>query len=316
MADQLQITTSQVEVVMNARDAAIQQGACDTAQYEAQLSALAAELQNLSARVQPIVGSPSTPSVVAPTPPLSQPSAVGSPPGATVPPPPQEKGAPESPKDPVSKLADLLQSMLSKLGDRGAGGGSTARAVPAGAGTGSQGAFPTPDSGLSPPGIATPAPGTVGPPPSPGDPGAPPSSALPSPGTGPPAQSSPPPGPGDPGAPPGSVSALPCPGFSRSGSIAKVNPSTTKQATVTGRVLDDKGSPVFGAQVAGGNAGSSHTNKQGQFCLQNLKPGQYHVTVTATGFRPENRTVSLKAGEVASVDFTLKGKMPTHNRPR
>ncbi|HEX4536787.1 MAG TPA: carboxypeptidase-like regulatory domain-containing protein, partial [Candidatus Acidoferrum sp.] len=61
-------------------------------------------------------------------------------------------------------------------------------------------------------------------------------------------------------------------------------------ATLSGLVTDDQGGPVANATVSVKNAGTGvarevSSNSDGIYSAPNLLPGEYEVTVTATGFQ-------------------------------
>lgn len=74
--------------------------------------------------------------------------------------------------------------------------------------------------------------------------------------------------------------------------------------TVAGRVIDSKGKPLAGARVAVGDSATT-TKKDGRFELSNVKPGQYEVNVSATGFGTVKRTLSVRP-EGRQLSFTLR----------
>lgn len=75
--------------------------------------------------------------------------------------------------------------------------------------------------------------------------------------------------------------------------------------TLRGRVVNSKGEPVAGARVVSGEF-SVVTNSEGFFRLANLKPGPHEISVTAPGFNPRHRTVSLETGRMPPVTFVLR----------
>jgi iron complex outermembrane receptor protein len=50
---------------------------------------------------------------------------------------------------------------------------------------------------------------------------------------------------------------------------------------------------------------STFTNENGTYALKNIKPGQYTLLVTMAGLETKEQTVTIKANEVAEVNFTL-----------
>lgn len=74
--------------------------------------------------------------------------------------------------------------------------------------------------------------------------------------------------------------------------------------TVAGRVIDSKGRPLAGARVTVGNVATT-TKNDGRFELSNVKPGQYEVSVSATGFGSVKRTLSVRP-DGRPLSFTLR----------
>ncbi len=65
--------------------------------------------------------------------------------------------------------------------------------------------------------------------------------------------------------------------------------SQTESATLSGRITDQTGSVIAGAQVTATNAdtnvaSSAKTNDAGIFIFPSLEPGNYQLSVKATGF--------------------------------
>ena len=83
-------------------------------------------------------------------------------------------------------------------------------------------------------------------------------------------------------------------------------PKAARPATLNGRVLNQSTQPVVGARVTISGLGSAVTDAQGKFVMQNLKPGQYQVTATSSGYRAESRQLTLTEGETERVEFTLQ----------
>ena len=407
---ELQAMTNQIQLAIEARDAAIQQGACDTAEYDTQISSLGADLQNLAAGLQPVAVEPTPQEPTAPgeapteTPTLSpekgppegvvdaiskifeivskiaelrqtigsqfgpgeapetpsqEPAAPEAPPTETPPPATEtEPGAPGEgevvtplpPAPPSPQEFAVVQGKVKGEGGKPVGGAEVTAAewnqtittAPDGTyylqGPGGQVTIMAKASGYKEGSLVT----NV----APGattirnvflqkeakaqDPTKPPikvidPSKLPVKPTIPippqakeetqkdkpwwqvpkiqPAQPSTPTTPAGPQATTPPKYEVLKPGI---GPIAKVTPGQIKLASVTGKVLNEKGQPVPGAKVAVGGAGSVLTNSQGKFTVKNLKPGKHQVTATAPGYKAETRKIALEPGEVESVEFTLK----------
>lgn len=88
--------------------------------------------------------------------------------------------------------------------------------------------------------------------------------------------------------------------------------SQAGSSELTGRVLDQTGSAVAGAQVTATDESTSlaeqiATTNSGDFSLLNLRPGLYRVEVSATGFKALRRTnVALETGQRVLLDLVLQ----------
>lgn len=87
-----------------------------------------------------------------------------------------------------------------------------------------------------------------------------------------------------------------------------------------GEVVDSSGARVPGAQVTAQAAGSpvsrsATTNRRGDFRIEGLQPGSYHVTVNAGNFAQANSDVEVRVSQVAEVLATLQpeGRRETVN---
>ena len=63
---------------------------------------------------------------------------------------------------------------------------------------------------------------------------------------------------------------------------------------------------------------STHSNVQGAFKLDNVKPGRHEIKATAAGFRADARMVSVNHGALEAVTFTLRRADATsqHSAPQ
>lgn len=88
--------------------------------------------------------------------------------------------------------------------------------------------------------------------------------------------------------------------------------SFAQTAQVTGRISDQSGAVVTGAQITLTNVGTginreSVSNEEGFFTLPLLKPGEYRVTIKKDGFKPLVQSgVVLQVEQVARLDYTLE----------
>jgi iron complex outermembrane receptor protein len=77
--------------------------------------------------------------------------------------------------------------------------------------------------------------------------------------------------------------------------------------TISGKVTDENGSPIAGAQVSVARPGvGTQTQGSGTYVLQRVPEGTRTVHVRMLGFRPDSASVSVAAGETATVDFALR----------
>src|SRR5271169_3697108 len=88
--------------------------------------------------------------------------------------------------------------------------------------------------------------------------------------------------------------------------------ATLSFAQLSGTVEDTSGRIVVGASVSARNLGTNQsyaatTNSSGYYVVPNLPPGQYELTVQATGFGKSVETgFTLTVGQTATLDVTLK----------
>jgi TonB-dependent starch-binding outer membrane protein SusC len=88
----------------------------------------------------------------------------------------------------------------------------------------------------------------------------------------------------------------------------EVRAAIVMAALVTGRVTDSaSGRPLPGAQVAiTGTTLRALTNDAGRYTITGVPAGTHSVRVTALGFAPQTRSVTVIDGQSATVDFTLR----------
>lgn len=76
--------------------------------------------------------------------------------------------------------------------------------------------------------------------------------------------------------------------------------------TISGRAVDRAGAVLQGALVELQPQGMSvATNRQGEFTITDLEPGQYTIKVSYIGFSPFTTKIEVKAGQVARVEAVL-----------
>ena len=83
-------------------------------------------------------------------------------------------------------------------------------------------------------------------------------------------------------------------------------PAVVRAQTVSGRVADATGKAVTGAQVAVAGTGIRATaDAEGRYRLTVSAPGAIALRVTAIGYTPQSKALTVAAGQSATVDFTL-----------
>ena len=90
---------------------------------------------------------------------------------------------------------------------------------------------------------------------------------------------------------------------------AAVSPTTS--GSITGKVSEKHGGPLAGARVRVSNiqtgvASSVATDVNGQYTVENLSPGAYRVSISASGCIPQEDKVTVKPGHKSKVSTTLK----------
>ena len=89
--------------------------------------------------------------------------------------------------------------------------------------------------------------------------------------------------------------------------VVPMGASAQARGTITGRVTDQSTQqPVAGAQVmvVGTNARAT-TDAQGNYQIPGVAAGQQQVSATRVGYATAARTVSITAGQTATVNFAL-----------
>jgi outer membrane receptor protein involved in Fe transport len=92
-----------------------------------------------------------------------------------------------------------------------------------------------------------------------------------------------------------------------------VQPSTAvaqgaaQTGSIGGKVTDDKGAPVAGAQVGvQGTTAGAQTGTNGEYVIARAPAGPQTVRVRMVGFRPDSASVTVTADQRATQDFTLQ----------
>lgn len=80
-----------------------------------------------------------------------------------------------------------------------------------------------------------------------------------------------------------------------------------ERGTISGRITDQAGEPLSGVEVRiDGSELSASSNAQGLYQITGVAAGDVLVRVSALGYAPAERTVTVQAGETASADFSLE----------
>ena len=77
--------------------------------------------------------------------------------------------------------------------------------------------------------------------------------------------------------------------------------------SIGGRVLDDQGTPLVGAQVAiPGSSIGTQTRANGEYVLPRVPVGSHSVQARYLGYRPETATIQVTTNQRTTQDFTLR----------
>jgi len=77
--------------------------------------------------------------------------------------------------------------------------------------------------------------------------------------------------------------------------------------SISGKVTDEKGAPIAGAQVAiKGTTVGAQTSSTGEYVLARVPAGTQTVRTRMVGFKPDSASVTVAEGQRASQDFTLQ----------
>jgi hypothetical protein len=90
---------------------------------------------------------------------------------------------------------------------------------------------------------------------------------------------------------------------------APVSPNAN--GSITGKVSEKHGGPMAGARInvlniQTGVSSSVATDVNGQFAVENLLPGAYKVSISASGCISQEDKVTVKPGHKSKVSATLK----------
>jgi hypothetical protein len=94
---------------------------------------------------------------------------------------------------------------------------------------------------------------------------------------------------------------------------ASVSPNAN--GSITGKVSEKHGGPMAGARISvvniqTGVSSSVATDVNGQFTVENLSPGAYKVSISASGCIPQEDKVTVKPGHKSKLTNTLKPSTP------
>jgi hypothetical protein len=81
---------------------------------------------------------------------------------------------------------------------------------------------------------------------------------------------------------------------------------------VRGQIVDAKsGAPLPSVVVSLSGTVRAETNDRGVFGLDGLKPGTYQVIVKRVGYADGRANVTIRAGEIATLNLRLTPSVPT-----
>lgn len=84
-------------------------------------------------------------------------------------------------------------------------------------------------------------------------------------------------------------------------------PAPNPYGDVSGCVTDfETGKAIPGATVSLGTIATANTDSDGCYAFQNIDPGQYKLNVSAVGYEPGTKTVTIKANFSSQGDITLR----------
>jgi iron complex outermembrane receptor protein len=81
---------------------------------------------------------------------------------------------------------------------------------------------------------------------------------------------------------------------------------TPQTGTIAGRVVDDQGAAVNGAQVYISPSLGTQTHSNGEYVLTRVPEGTQTLHARLLGYRPEAATVAVSANETATQNFTMR----------
>jgi protocatechuate 3,4-dioxygenase beta subunit len=92
---------------------------------------------------------------------------------------------------------------------------------------------------------------------------------------------------------------------------APASVSPTASGSITGKVSEKHGGPMAGARInvlniQTGVSSIVATDVNGQFTVENLSPGAYKVSISASGCIPQDDKVTVKPGHKSKLSTTLK----------
>jgi Carboxypeptidase regulatory-like domain len=92
---------------------------------------------------------------------------------------------------------------------------------------------------------------------------------------------------------------------------APASVSSNASGSITGKVSEKHGGPMAGARInvlsiQTGVSSSVATDVNGQFTVENLSPGAYKVSISASGCIPQEDKVTVKPGHKSKLSTTLK----------
>ncbi|MBZ4192564.1 TonB-dependent receptor [Niabella beijingensis] len=90
-------------------------------------------------------------------------------------------------------------------------------------------------------------------------------------------------------------------------SLAFAEAAVAQEVKLKGRVLTENNSPAaFATIILDSTDYGTTTNENGNYAINNLKPGHYKIIASAVNNNPQQQEIDCRAGETVVINFTLK----------
>ncbi|MBZ9728763.1 TonB-dependent receptor [Salegentibacter sp. JZCK2] len=78
-----------------------------------------------------------------------------------------------------------------------------------------------------------------------------------------------------------------------------------QNSSIKGRVVDEEGNPLFGANVLLSNGDGTMVDENGKYSFKNLPSDGYEIAVTFLGYEKQTKSIALEKGATKIVNFTI-----------